>query len=188
LEYATPEMRKEIEHGLAIAGKYTDPMDRKFREELNAMYGDPASPYYADKRMTKYIASSVYENVTCSFAIFKLTKGNVEQAVMVANNRGRDTDCTAASAGGLAGALTGTSTIPKIWADQLDTGLKNTPYTNSHMSNIATAQGLYRALQGKLKRMSAELEAAEIKYGKELPVEIAKKKKYLDLMHEIGTI
>jgi ADP-ribosylglycohydrolase len=163
-------------------------MDRKFREELNAMYGDPASPYYADNRMTKYIASSVYENVTCSFAIFKLTEGNVEQAVMVANNRGRDTDCTAASAGGLAGALTGTTTIPKEWVDQLETGLKNTPYTNSHMTNKATAQGLYRAFQGKLKRMSEELKAAEIKYGKELPVEVAKKKKYLELMHEIGVV
>jgi ADP-ribosylglycohydrolase len=186
LKYATPEMKKEIEHGLAIADKYTDPMDRKFREELNSMYGDPASPYYADKRMTKYIASSVYENVTCSFAIFKLTKGNVEQAVMVANNRGRDTDCTAASAGGLAGALTGTSTIPKNWIGQLESGLRNNPYTNSHLTDKATAQGLYRALQGKLKRMSAEVKAAELKYGKELPVEIAKNKKYLDLMNEIG--
>lgn len=188
LKYATPEMRTEIEHGLAIADKYTDPMDRKFREELNAMYGDPASPYYANKRMTKYIGSSIYENVTCSFAIFKLTKGNVEQAVMVANNRGRDTDCTAASAGGMAGALTGTTTIPKEWVDQLEIGMKNTPYTNSHMTNKATAQGLYRAFQSKIKRMSEELKAAEKQYGKELPVEVAKKKKYLDLMHEIGVL
>ena len=56
------------------------------------------------------------------------------------------------------------------------------------MTNKATAQGLYRAFQGKLKRMSEELKAAEIKYGKELPVEIAKKKKYLDLMHEIEAV
>ena len=188
LKYATPEMRTEIEYGLAIADKYTDPMNRKFREELNAMYAEPTSPYYANKRMTKYIGSSVYENVTCSFAIFKLTKGNVELAVMVANNRGRDTDCTAASAGGMAGALTGTTTIPEKWAYQLETGMKNTPYTNSHMTNKATAQGLYRAFQSKLKRMSEELKAAEKQYGKELPVELAKKKKYLDLMHEIQVI
>jgi hypothetical protein len=34
--------------------------------------------------------------------------------------------------------------------------------------------------------MSAEVNAAELKFGKELPVEIAKNKKYLDLMNEIG--
>jgi ADP-ribosylglycohydrolase len=186
LKYSTPEMKAEIEHGLAIADKYTDPMDRKFREELNAMYSDSSSPYYANKRMTKYIGSSIYENVTCSFAIFKLTKGNVELAVKVANNRGRDTDCTAASAGGMAGALTGTATIPKEWIDQLETGTKNNPYTNSHMTNKATAQGLYRAFQNKLRRMTNELTVAKKQYGIELPVEVVKKENYLNLMHEIG--
>jgi ADP-ribosylglycohydrolase len=186
LKYSTPEMKAEIEHGLAIADKYSDPMDRKFREELNAMYSDSSSPYYANKRMTKYIGSSIYENVTCSFAIFKLTKGNVELAVKVANNRGRDTDCTAASAGGLAGALTGTATIPKEWIDQLETGMKNNPYTNSHMTNKATAQGLYRAFQNKLRRMTNELIVAKKQYGIELPVDVIKKETYLNLMHEIG--
>jgi len=188
LKYATPEMKAEIEHGLAIAEKYTDPMDRNFREELNAMYANPSSPYYANKRMTQYIGSSVYENVTCSFAIFKITNGNVAQAVMVANNRGRDTDCTAASAGGLAGALTGTTTIPEEWVDQLEEGMKNTPYSNSHITNKATAQGLYRAFQNKLRRMMDELKVAEKQYGIELPAEVVKKKKYLNLMHEIGAI
>ncbi len=185
LKYSTPEMKAEIEHGLAIADKYTDPMDRKFREELNAMYADSTSPYYVNKRIAKYMASSVYENVTCSFAIFKITKGNVEQAVLIANNRGRDTDCTAASAGGLAGALTGTTTIPKEWIDQLEMGIAKNPYTNSNMTNKATAQGLYRALQSKLNRMSEELKAAEKQYGTELPVEVINKKKYLNHMNEI---
>ena len=188
LKYATPEMRTEIEHGLAIADKYTDPMDRNFRVELNAMYADTLSPYCASKRMTKYIGSSIYENVTCSFAIFKLTKGNVKQAVIIATNRGRDTDCTSASAGAMAGALTGTTTIPKEWVDQLEVGMKNTPYTNSFMTNKATSQALYRAFQNKLKRMTKELKISENQYGKNLPQEDAKKKKYLNLMHEIGVI
>ena len=186
LKFATPEIKAEIEFGLAIANRYTDPMDRRFRVELNAMYADSASPYFINKRIMKYMASSVYENVTCSFAILKLTKGNVEQAVMVANNRGRDTDCTAASAGGLAGALTGTTTIPKKWIDQLEIGTMCNPYTNSRMTNKATAQGLYRALQSKLKRMSEELKAAEKQHGTDLPVDFINKKKYLKLIHEIG--
>lgn len=184
LKYATPEMRNEIEHGLSIAGRYSNPMDRGFREELNKMYEDSDSPYCASKRITKYIGSSVYENVTCSFAIFKASKGNVELAVRIANNRGRDTDCTAASAGGLAGALTGTSTIPEEWVKILEKGIRDNPYTNSHMPNKATAQALYRALQNKLKNMAEELKISEKQYGKILPAKEAKVKNYLDLMRK----
>lgn len=188
MKYAKPEIKAEIEHGLAIAGKYSDPFDRRFREEINAMYADPESPYYVNKRITKYIGSSIYENVTCAFAILKLTNGNVEQAVTIANTRGRDTDCTAASAGALSGALTGTATIPEEWIDQLESGTINNPYTNSHMTNKATAQALYRALQNKLRRMTKEMEAVDKQYGTQLPVEITGRKKYLTLMHEAGVI
>ncbi len=188
LKYATPEMAAEIRHGLEIADKYSDPMDKRFREEMNDMYENPSSPYYVNKRITKYIASSVYENVTCAFAIFKLTKGNVEQAVLVANNRGRDTDCTAASAGGLAGALTGTTTIPAVWIDQLQQGLEKTPYSNSHITIKATAQGLYRALQNRLRKMDMEIKDSQIQSGNNLPEQIVKRKNYLDLMRQTGVI
>lgn len=184
LKYASPEMRKEIEYGLAIAGRYTNPMDRGFREELNKMYEDPESPYCASKRITKYVASSVYENVTCSFSIFKASRGNVELAVMIANNRGRDTDCTAASAGGLAGALTGTSTIPEEWINSLEKGTRDNPYTNSHMPNKATAQALYRALQNKLKNMAEDLKISEKQHGKKLPEGALRIKNYLELMRK----
>jgi len=188
LKYATPEIKKEIEYGLAIADKYTDPMDRRFREDLNRMYADIESPYCASKRMTKYIGSSIYENVTCSFAIFKITKGDVELAVKIANNRGRDTDCTAASAGAMAGALTGTTTIPKSWIENLDQGLKDNPYSNSHMTDKATAQALYRALQNKLKRMSEELQVAEKQYKRRLPLEFVYLRNYLSVMKKNGVI
>jgi ADP-ribosylglycohydrolase len=184
LKYATPDMRNEIEYGLSIAGRYSNPMDRGFREELNKMYEDPESPYRASKRITKYIGSSVYENVTCAFAIFKASNGNVELAVRIANNRGRDTDCTAASAGGLAGALTGTSTIPEEWIKYLEKGTRDNPYTNSHMPNKATAQALYRALQNKLKNMEEELKITEKQYEKQLPEGAAKVKNYLELMRK----
>ena len=174
LKFATPEIRKEIEAGLAIADQYSDPMDKRFREDINNMYADPASPYWANNRMTRYIGSSVYENVTCAFAIFKISKGNVPLAVKIANNRGRDTDCTAASAGAIAGALTGTSTIPVDWIKNLDEGLINNPWSVSHLTDEATAQYLYRALTNKLTRMSKD------------PVESVKKKDYLDLMRKSG--
>ncbi|HUX97339.1 MAG TPA: ADP-ribosylglycohydrolase family protein [Bacteroidales bacterium] len=184
MKYATPDMRTEIEHGLSIAAKYSDPMDKRFREELNRMYEDPESPYCAEKRMTSYIGSSVYENVTCAFAILKASGGNVELAVKIANNRGRDTDCTAASAGGLAGALTGISTVPQEWIDYLEKGTLDNPYTNSHIPNRATAQAIYRALQNKLQRMDTEVKTAEKRYRKKLPPEIAYEKRYIDLMRK----
>lgn len=174
LKFATPEIRKEIEAGLAIADKYSDPMDRGFREEINKMYEDPASPYFVNNRISRYRASSVYENVTCAFAILKLSKGDVPLAVKIANNRARDTDCTAASAGGLAGALTGTSTIPVDWMKSLDEGMVNNPYTVSHLSNEATSLYLFRALENKLTRMSND------------PVESVNKIDYLDLMRKSG--
>ena len=100
----------------------------------------------------------------------------------IANNRGRDTDCTAASAGGLAGALTGTSTIPEEWIRNLEKGTCDNPYTNSHMPNKATAQALYRALQNKLKNMEEELKISEKQNGKKLPEGALRIKNYLDLM------
>ena len=175
LKLATPEIRKEIEAGLAIADKYSsDPMDRRFREDINNMYTDSASPYYVNNRISRYPGSSTYENVTCAFAILKISKGDVPLAVKIANNRARDTDCTAASAGAIAGALTGTSTIPVEWFEKLDEGMVNNPYTVSHLTNEATAQYLYRALTNKLTRMSKD------------PVESVKKKDYLDLMRKSG--
>lgn len=175
LKFASPEMKKEIEQGLEIADKYDgDPMNRGFREEINDMYTNPESPYYVNNRIERYRVSSIYENVTCAFAILKLTKGDVNLAVKVANNRARDADCTAASAGGLAGALTGTTTIPKEWIEYLDKGMVNTPYHNSHMPDESTAQALYRAFQSKLSKMAED--SSEFK----------NKKEYLELMKKIG--
>ena len=83
--------------------------------------------------------------------------------MIIATNRGYDTDCTAASAGALCGALSGTSTIPEDWIETLDSGIANTPYTNAHYTNKATADGLFRALQNKVRRM--EKEAAQGRNG-----------------------
>ncbi|MFC2123282.1 ADP-ribosylglycohydrolase family protein [Bacteroidota bacterium] len=188
LKYASSEVRKEIEHGLALADKYEDPMDKEFRMDLYHMYGDRESPYYASDRIREYPQSSIYENVTCSFSIFKATRGNVEQSVIIAVNRGRDTDCTAASAAGLAGAFSGTSTIPEEWIELLDEGCANNPYTNSHMTNKATADALYRALQNKLLRMQEEIDKMDGSSDEKSQQAMQKNKDYIDLMISLGVI
>lgn len=156
LKYATPEIEQEIRHALAITDKYEDPMNRDLWKELSDMYVDPDSKYYAFDRIDKYINSSVYENVSYAFALFKATSADLVQSVIIATNRGYDTDCTAASAGALCGALSGASTVPQDWIITLDKGIAKNPYTNAHFTNKATADGLYRALQNKVYRMQAE--------------------------------
>ena len=151
LKYSTPKIRKEIQNGLDIAKKYSEPLD--MRKELNEVYTSKDSPYYADIRMKTYPASSIYETVTKAMAVFAATKGNVKEAIVVAVNFGRDTDCLGATAAGLAGAFSGTGTIPPAWIEAVEQGTKNNPYTNSHMTIKETAKGMYSALQNKVRKM-----------------------------------
>ncbi len=178
LKYATPEIEEEIRYVLAITDKYEDPMEKEMWQELTDVYMDPESKYNAFRRIEKYPNSSVYENVGYAFALFKATNANVQQSVIIAVNRGYDTDCTAASAGALCGALSGTSTIPEDWIETLDAGIANNPYTNAHFTNKATADGLYRALQSKVYRMQEELKINND----------TRMKAYVDLMQESGVI
>jgi hypothetical protein len=184
MKYATPEIEKEIRQALAITEKYEDPMDRDFWQELTDMYMDPESKYYAFDRIEKYQNSSVYENVSFAFALFKVTGANVKQSVLIATNRGYDTDCTAASAAALCGALSGTQGIPEDWITTLDAGTANNPYTNAHFTNKATADGLYRALQNKVYRMEREFKELKGSRGSASKVELAKMKDYIKLMKD----
>ncbi|MBN1186961.1 MAG: ADP-ribosylglycohydrolase family protein [Bacteroidales bacterium] len=183
LKYATAEIEEEIRYVLAVTDKYEDPMDKAMWKELTDIYLDPQSKYYAHNRIEKYINSSIYENVSYAFALFKATNANVQQSVIIAVNRGYDTDCTAASAGALCGALTGTSTIPEDWIETLDAGIANNPYTNAHFTNKATADGLYRALQNKVYRIEKESGAMKNNLN-----EAEKLKAYVELMRESGVI
>jgi len=182
-EYATPEIEEEIRYAIAITEKYDDPMNRDMWQELTDMYMDPESRYNAFARIEKYPNSSVYENVGYSFALFKATNANVQQSVIIATNRGYDSDCTAASAGALCGALSGASTIPEDWIKTLDAGIANNPYTNSHFTNKATADGLFLALKSKVYRMEKEADA--LKSSKE---EKKKIKAYVKIMKEAGVV
>ena len=183
LKYATPEIEEEIRYVMAITEKYDDPMNRDMWQELTDVYMDPRSKYYAFDRIEKYPNSSIYENVGFAFALFKATNANVKQSIIIAVNRGYDTDCTAASAGALCGALSGTSTIPDDWIKILDEGNANNPYSNAHFTNKATADGLFRALQNKVLRLEKDTGAK--KYGIE---ETKKIKAYVQIMKEAGVV
>jgi len=181
MAYAAPEIEKEIRHALAITDKYDDPMDRAMWQELSDMYMEPDSKYYAFSRIEKYPNSSIYENVSFAFALFKATNANVKQTILIAVNRGYDADCTAASAGALSGALSGTSEIPIDWIETLDSGIINNPYTNAHFTNKATADGLYSALQHKISRMEKEANTMESNSDEAIKI-----LNYVNLMRDAG--
>jgi ADP-ribosylglycohydrolase len=188
LEYAAPEIEEEIRHALAITDKYDDPMNRDLWQELSDMYMEPDSRYYAFSRIEKYKNSSIYENVSYAFALFKATNGNVKQSVLIATNRGYDTDCTAASAGALCGALSGSTKFPQDWIVTLDAGTANNPYTNAHFTNKATADGLYRALQNKVYRMETALKNLKNNIGSASKTEVDKLENYVELMKKCNVI
>jgi ADP-ribosylglycohydrolase len=162
LKYAAPKIRKEIQNGLDIAKKYKNPLD--MRRELNEVYTRKDSPYSANARMKTYHASSIYETVTKALAVFAATRGNVKEAIVVAVNFGRDTDCLGATAAGLAGAFSGTPTIPTEWIETVEKGTRNNPYTNSHMTIKETAKGMYSALKNKVRKMKGYVELMESQY------------------------
>jgi len=162
LQYSTPKIRKEIQNGLGIAKKYSEPLD--MRRELNEVYTKKDSPYSANARMKTYHASSIYETVTKALAVFSATKGNVKDAIIVAVNFGRDTDCLGATAAGLAGAFSGTGTIPTEWIETVEKGTRNNPYTNSHMTIRETAEGMYSALKNKVRKMKNYVALMESQY------------------------
>lgn len=183
MEYATPEIEEEIRYVLSITDKYDDPMDRDMWQALTDVYMDPESKYNAFARIEKYPNSSVYENVGFAFALFKATRANVRQSVVIAVNRGYDTDCTAASAAALCGALTGTTTIPGEWIGILDDGNAKNPYTNAHFENRATADGLFLALQEKTRRMEREWLASPADTQ-----EATENQVYIERMREAGVL
>jgi ADP-ribosylglycohydrolase len=78
-------------------------------------------------------------------------------------NMGRDTDCLAAVAGGISGALSGAGSIPPEIVKQADHAASVNPHTNSKRALRETSDGLYNAFKARLVRMKAyidEMDAA----------------------------
>jgi len=100
-----------------------------------------------------YGFSQANEIVSKGLAVFAVTKGDPARAIVTAVNFGRDTDCLAAVAGGLAGALSGDSAIPREWIDQVNAATAEDPYTNNRRSIDETADGLLGAFLARRKRL-----------------------------------
>lgn len=145
LRYAENDwMRREIERALEIARQFDDPM--AMRDEFYKHYNGIGIPY---------AAAHANETVCKGLAVFLNVKGDAKEAVLVGTNFGRDTDCLAATAGGLAGAFSGIGALPEEWVRQVDEATMANPYTNIQVTIKDHADGLYAALQSRAKKMRA---------------------------------
>jgi hypothetical protein len=99
-----------------------------------------------------YAMASASEVVSKALCIFRMVKGNTRDAIISGVNLGRDTDCLAAVASGLSGALTGGSSIPPEWIEQVDKAAKENIYTNSQRTLRETSDALYNAFRARMDR------------------------------------
>ncbi len=135
---------REIDSGLAATAACAD--FGQMRQAFDSVYSGSGIPY---------AFSYANEVVTKALCIFRMVKGNPKDAIIAAVNLGRDTDCLAAVAGGISGALSGSEAIPKEWIDQVDRATALNRYTNSQRTLRQHADGLYGAFQARLSRMKA---------------------------------
>lgn len=144
LERAHQRIRHELERGLEIANRFSDALP--MRDSFYEVY---------DGRGIPYAHSWANEVVTKAFAVFAVTRGNPEKAIIASVNFGRDTDCLAAIAGGLCGALSGASSLRPEWIEQVDQATMKNVYTNSQRTLKETADGLHSALMSRVAKARA---------------------------------
>ncbi len=152
LKYSTADMKKEIQAGLDIADKVSDPINerKKIYEEFAKIYNKQT-----DTGAGAYPQSRANQCTTVALTFFKAVKGNTKDGILLAANNGRDADCNTAATGGLCGAFSGTKTIPAEWIETVDAATKKNPYTNSQLTIRETAEGMLTALQNKARKMEA---------------------------------
>ncbi len=150
LSFANDHMKREIRRALDITALHTD--FKTLRNEFYTIYNSAG---------VMFASATASETVTKAFAVFAFAKGDAKKAILYGTNFGRDTDCLAAMAGGLAGALSGIGAVPKEWLEQVDKATFMNPYTNTQWTIKQHADGIYSALKNRAKKIRSQLEVLE---------------------------
>jgi ADP-ribosylglycohydrolase len=143
-------IRGELERALKLTADCTDVRD--MRRKFDSMYSGTG---------IVYAQSYANEIVTKAVCVLRMTKGNTWEAMKAGINMGRDTDCLAAVAGGIAGALSGAASIPPDIIKQVDRATALNPHTNSQRTLRETSDGLYHAFQARLARLKSYIQEME---------------------------
>jgi hypothetical protein len=138
---------KELDRELKRTAAISD--IRELRAYFDGVYSGVGIPY---------CFSYANEVVTKGLCVFQMVKGNTRDAVLAGVNMGRDTDCVAAVAAGITGALGGTASVPQKWIDQLEKATRLNPHTNNQRTMIESADGLLEALRHALRAQTAYAE------------------------------
>jgi len=141
-EYLRSNVTAEIERGLELTKNCKD--FREMREAFDSVYNGKG---------IAYSTSYANEVVTKGICVFKMVKGNTKEAMLAGVNMGRDTDCLAAVAAGISGALTGASSVPEEWLKQVDYATTKIPVTCSRRTLRQSADGLYEAYRARLAKL-----------------------------------
>ncbi|MFP4057192.1 MAG: ADP-ribosylglycohydrolase family protein [Candidatus Brocadiia bacterium] len=142
-------IEREVDRALRLADEHPEP----------AALRDAFGELYAGGGHVTYGMSQANEIVSKGLALFALSGGKPRQAIVAAVNFGRDTDCLAAVAGGLAGALGGRADLPDEWLRQVDEATRQDLYTHSRRTIEQTADGLLGAFLATTRRQRALLDA-----------------------------
>jgi ADP-ribosylglycohydrolase len=142
-------IEREVSRALELASKHTDPIAMR----------DEFYEFYEGGRYFNYGQSQANEIVSKGLAVFAISKGDPRSAILTAVNFGRDTDCLAAVAGGLAGALSGVKAVPEEWIAQVNDATLQDSYTNNHRTIEETADGLFEAFLSRKKRLERYLQS-----------------------------
>jgi ADP-ribosylglycohydrolase len=137
------EARAEVEQGVAWAREVED------WQELR--------PRYAERYAGRHISNAV-EVLSGGLACFIAAEGQVREAIVYAVNLGRDTDCKAYVAGGLAGALRGIEAVPADWVQTVEQAAAGNPHTVSQRTACEAATGLHRACLAEMGKLANAVE------------------------------
>jgi len=150
-DYCHPDMVvKELDRGLKHTANCKD--FRELRKAFDSVYGGYGIPY---------AMSYANEVVTKAVCIFRMVNGNTRDAMIAAVNLGRDTDCIAAIASGISGALTGADSLPREYIEQVDYATKLNIYTNSQRTLREHADGLYNAWLNRMNKLKKYIRLME---------------------------
>lgn len=141
-DYAGVNIVDEIQMALDLTKDCRD--YKSMRQAFDPIYNGVGMPY---------CMSYANEIVCKALAVFRLANGDVKKAIITAVNMGRDTDCLAAVAAGLTGALGGSASVPKEWIEQVDYATSIHRFTNNKRTMKECSDGLYYAFKKRLSRM-----------------------------------
>lgn len=136
-------IRREVERALKVAEAAREPLAMR----------DAFAEHYSGHGVV-YAMSHANEIVSKAVAVVRAAGGSPRQSILTAVNFGRDTDCLAAVAGGMAGALSGPADLPADWIAQVDAATAANPHTCLRLSLSEMADIVLSGLRAERQRMA----------------------------------